>query len=37
MGGEKDVRLAEDAVLCKGDAKGSLGKGVDETPKGRER
>lgn len=36
VGGEEDVRLAENAVLCKGDAKSSLGKGVDETPKGEE-
>jgi len=36
VGGEEDVRLAENAVLCKGDAKSSLGKSVDETPKGRE-
>ena len=36
MGGEEDVRLAENAVLCKGDAKSSLGESVDETPKGRE-
>jgi len=32
VGGEEDIGLAEDAVLCEGDAKGGLGEGVDEMP-----